>query len=279
MSDIPRSRRPAPIAQRLRAPLEQLYADFDYAGRVERDAIRFPLRYADPRDREVVALLTGVSGLRPGGAVRRCPGDGAGRHGTVAGALHDGVRARAPRSALLGVSLPLQSAARRRGLLRGGAPDPRAPRRPGSVLPRGRSRPHRGDRSRDRGLRAGLSRGRPRRGVPAGPSLPRVPSPLSLALGGWPLQAAASVPALDGAARTARLRSLDSGVAGAAPRARRHPCGEHESRHRTHAPAIANLEDGGGDHRPPGRHRSRRPRQVRLRPVPQADVGRLPRPS
>ncbi|MBI2204869.1 MAG: TIGR02757 family protein [Candidatus Rokubacteria bacterium] len=42
----------------LRAPLERLYRDFDYAGRVERDAIRFPLRYPDPRDREVVALLT-----------------------------------------------------------------------------------------------------------------------------------------------------------------------------------------------------------------------------
>ena len=58
MSDIRRSWRPAPIAERLRAPLERLYADFDYAGRVERDAIRFPLRYRDPRDREVVALLT-----------------------------------------------------------------------------------------------------------------------------------------------------------------------------------------------------------------------------
>jgi len=42
----------------LREPLEQLYRDFDYAARVERDAIRFPLRYADPRDREIVALLT-----------------------------------------------------------------------------------------------------------------------------------------------------------------------------------------------------------------------------
>src|SRR5215470_10700394 len=42
----------------LREPLEQLYRDFDYAARVERDAIRFPLRYPDPRDREVVALLT-----------------------------------------------------------------------------------------------------------------------------------------------------------------------------------------------------------------------------
>lgn len=42
----------------LREPLERLYRDFDYSARVERDAIRFPLRYADPRDREVVALLT-----------------------------------------------------------------------------------------------------------------------------------------------------------------------------------------------------------------------------
>ncbi len=42
----------------LREPLEQLYRDFDYAARVERDAIRFPLRYPDPRDREFVALLT-----------------------------------------------------------------------------------------------------------------------------------------------------------------------------------------------------------------------------
>src|ERR671937_584631 len=42
----------------LREPLERLYRDFDYGARVERDAIRFPLRYADPRDRELVALLT-----------------------------------------------------------------------------------------------------------------------------------------------------------------------------------------------------------------------------
>jgi uncharacterized protein (TIGR02757 family) len=58
VTDTRKPRRPAPLAERLRGPLEQLYADFDYAGRVGRDAIRFPLRYADPRDREVVALLT-----------------------------------------------------------------------------------------------------------------------------------------------------------------------------------------------------------------------------
>jgi uncharacterized protein (TIGR02757 family) len=45
-------------ASALREPLERLYREFDYAGRVERDAIRFPLRYPDPRDREIAALLT-----------------------------------------------------------------------------------------------------------------------------------------------------------------------------------------------------------------------------
>jgi uncharacterized protein (TIGR02757 family) len=50
-------RRP-PKALRLRQPLERLYASFDYSARVEHDAIRFPLRFPDPRDREVVALLT-----------------------------------------------------------------------------------------------------------------------------------------------------------------------------------------------------------------------------
>ncbi|MBI4268803.1 MAG: TIGR02757 family protein [Candidatus Rokubacteria bacterium] len=49
-------RTPAPVT--LRRPLEQLYREFDYAGRVGLDAIRFPLRYAEPRDRELVGLLT-----------------------------------------------------------------------------------------------------------------------------------------------------------------------------------------------------------------------------
>jgi len=45
-------------ASALREPLERLYREFDYGRRVERDALRFPLRYPDPRDREIVALLT-----------------------------------------------------------------------------------------------------------------------------------------------------------------------------------------------------------------------------
>src|SRR5438067_1027515 len=42
----------------LRQPLERLYRDFDYGARLGRDAIQYPLRYADPADREIVALLT-----------------------------------------------------------------------------------------------------------------------------------------------------------------------------------------------------------------------------
>src|ERR1051325_3190669 len=53
-----RPARSARSAQTLRQPLERLYREFDYAGRVDRDAIQYPLRYADPPDREVVALLT-----------------------------------------------------------------------------------------------------------------------------------------------------------------------------------------------------------------------------
>src|SRR5687767_3140839 len=42
----------------LRQPLERLYREFDYDTRIGRDALQYPLRYADPADREVVALLT-----------------------------------------------------------------------------------------------------------------------------------------------------------------------------------------------------------------------------
>jgi uncharacterized protein (TIGR02757 family) len=43
---------------RLRGPLERLYREFDYRGRLARDAIQYPRRYADPLDREIVALLS-----------------------------------------------------------------------------------------------------------------------------------------------------------------------------------------------------------------------------
>ncbi|MFQ5829354.1 MAG: TIGR02757 family protein [Candidatus Methylomirabilia bacterium] len=43
---------------RLKGALERLYRDFDWAARIDKDAIQYPLRYLDPRDREVVGLLT-----------------------------------------------------------------------------------------------------------------------------------------------------------------------------------------------------------------------------
>jgi hypothetical protein len=43
---------------RLQEPLDRLYREFDWAARADLDAIRFPMRYGDPDDREVVALLS-----------------------------------------------------------------------------------------------------------------------------------------------------------------------------------------------------------------------------
>jgi uncharacterized protein (TIGR02757 family) len=50
--------RAAQSPDRLRGPLERLYRDFDYSGRLASDAIQYPRRYADPLDREIVALLS-----------------------------------------------------------------------------------------------------------------------------------------------------------------------------------------------------------------------------
>jgi len=42
---------------RLLAPLERLYREADWVARADLDAIRYPRRYANPADREIVALL------------------------------------------------------------------------------------------------------------------------------------------------------------------------------------------------------------------------------
>ncbi len=47
-----------PPTSRLKAPLERLCREADWARRIDRDAIRYPLRYPDPADREIVALLS-----------------------------------------------------------------------------------------------------------------------------------------------------------------------------------------------------------------------------
>ena len=49
-----------PPTSRLKAPLEALYRQADWAARVEQDAIRHPMRYPDPADREIAALLAAV---------------------------------------------------------------------------------------------------------------------------------------------------------------------------------------------------------------------------
>src|SRR4029453_11414345 len=56
-SMAPSQRRPLRSPDRLKSPLERLYREFDWAARTAADAIRYPLGYPDPRDREVVALL------------------------------------------------------------------------------------------------------------------------------------------------------------------------------------------------------------------------------
>src|SRR5262245_49622044 len=50
-----RSRR---VVSPLLAPLEALYRQADWETRAELDAIRYPIRYPDPADREVVALFS-----------------------------------------------------------------------------------------------------------------------------------------------------------------------------------------------------------------------------
>src|SRR5262249_25777658 len=46
-----------PSSPRLQEPLDRLYREFDWAARADQDAIRYPLRFDTPADREVVALL------------------------------------------------------------------------------------------------------------------------------------------------------------------------------------------------------------------------------
>src|SRR5262245_45254191 len=47
-----------PSTPRLLAPLERLYREADWVARTDRDAIRYPLRYPQPDDREIVGLLS-----------------------------------------------------------------------------------------------------------------------------------------------------------------------------------------------------------------------------
>src|SRR5262249_7894351 len=115
--------------------------------------------------------------------------------------------------------------------------------------------------------------GRPARGLPARPDLSGLSPSLSASVGGRALQAAAALPALDGPPRIARLRPLDLDLARAPPHADRHARREQPPGDRAHAPPVAQLEDGRGDYCTARPARRRRPGEVRLRALPQADVG------
>src|SRR5262245_4115621 len=54
----PAPRRPAARKARLLAPLERIYRETDWVARADLDAIRYPSRYPDPADREIVGLLS-----------------------------------------------------------------------------------------------------------------------------------------------------------------------------------------------------------------------------
>jgi hypothetical protein len=229
--------------ERLRPPLERLYRDFDYAARVDHDAIRFPLRYHDPRDRELVALLTACL------AYGRVDLFGAALDGVLAAmgpspfafvrdfdARRDAdrftgfiYRFNRPRD-VVAFCLAAREILARHGTLekcfRAGDPDPSAPI--GLAL--------------ERFARAFLE-------ADLAPSL-------SAAVGGGPVQAASPLPPLDGAPRAAGLRALDIGVAVAPADPGGHARREHEPRHRAHASPLAQLENGRGDHRAARRDRS-----------------------
>src|SRR2546425_380062 len=228
-----------------------------------------------PRDRRPPHR---VPGLRPRESLRPRSRAGAVGDGPVARGLRPRVRCRAGRRRFRRLHLSVQPAARPRGLLRGRAGRAGAPRHPGEMLPRGRRRAARPDRAGPGELRARLPGRGPSRRVSPRPQLARLPPPVSAAVRRRALQAPAALPALDGAAGGARLRPLDGRVAVAAADPRRHPRREHEPSRRPHAPALAELEDGGRDHRALGAARSRRSGEVRLRALSHAHGRRLPRP-
>src|SRR3989454_716547 len=219
-----------------------------------------------------------VPGLRPRGSLRPRSRAGAVGDGPVARGLRPRVRCRAGRRRFRRLHLSVQPAARPRGLLRGRAGRAGAPRRDGEVLPRGRRRAARPDRAGPGALRARLPGRGPSRRVSPRPQLARLPPPVSAAVRRRALQAPAALPALDGAGGAARLWPLEGRVAVGAADPRRPPRREHEPGRRPHAPALAELEDGGRDHRAPGAARSRRSGEVRLRAVSHAHGRRLPRP-
>ena len=203
--------------------LDELYASFNYPDSAT-DPIQIVRRFARADDREVVgfcaaALAFGRVGERA--AVDRASARGHGRRSpprTSGGSIR---AATARRSPVLGPSLDARSGSGRAAV--GAEADDRSRRIDRGVLSRGRTIQRR-TTSRARSTASPRARSRSTCKAAYG----RVPKTarrllfLSAALGRQALQAAESVPAVDGAARRARSRRLDARVAGQADRAARH---------------------------------------------------------
>ncbi len=224
-----------PPPSRLKAPLEQLYRDADWARRADLDAIRYPMRYAVPADREIVALLSACMAYgrvdlfgpwidwalaRMGESPHRFVlGFDAAKHGR----LFDGFHYRFNRPARSRRVLSLRAARAHRA---------RLARR---LLRRG-FRPGRwDDRPRARALRRRLRRRGPLPRLPAQSAVLWLQALVPAPVHGWGVQASPPLPPMDGAARAAGLRALD----GRAPRGPLDPRGhahrEHGAFDRPHA--------------------------------------------
>src|SRR5499426_2221956 len=181
---------------RLRQPLERLYREFDYGVRVELDAIRFPLRYPAPRDRELVGLLAACLAY--------------GRVDLFSAQL-EGVLARmgpSPAAFVAGFDPRRDTAAFDEFIYRFNRPRDLVAF---CVATRDLL-------ARHGTLEKAFAAGDPDPAGPIGPAraaLARLQAPVPAALGGRAVQAPAPVPALDGAARDAGLRPVDHHLAGA----------------------------------------------------------------
>jgi uncharacterized protein (TIGR02757 family) len=248
-------------ARALRSPLERLYREFDYGARVDRDALQFPLRYTEPADRELVALLTAclaygrvdlfgrtldgvlaAMGPSPARFVREF--DVARDTAVFAGFRY---RFNRPRD-LVAFCVAARDLLARHGTLEkcfaAGDPNPEGPLGPAlEAFARA---------FLDADLREVFPRGRLSRGYRHLFPLPSVGGPCKrpLLFLRWMARREAPDLGLWRWLRPARLLIA----------------------------AVALVAHGGGDHGPPARHRPRGPGEVRLRALSHAHVGRLSRP-
>ena len=234
-----------PVTNRLQQPLDRLCREFDWARRVEQDAIQFPLplpRSRGHRDRGPLRLLHGV---RPGRPLRRMGHVGARPHGRVARPLRLELRSReAPEvfagfryrfnrdRDVLAFCLAAQRVLASHGSLQAFFLEGYSPAHPHVGL----ALEHFAN-----GFVGGISR----RSFPE-PALLRLQALVPASLDGRRVQASPSLPALDGQARAARFRDLAGDSSLGPPHARGYAYREHGALHRAHAPAQPHLADGGG---------------------------------